>query len=135
MGEKKISFRSFMIRENMWWWTGYRTGKEGTIGLAELKKFCSKINCKVSNSVLREKFTKYDAPNTGEIGFDDFCNILQELLLGNKSLYLETFGRWVIFLIKVEFTQRYTRLNNRLPKFSHPYFYWYFYQNISVCMH
>ena len=95
-GGKKISFRSFRIRENMWW-TRYRTGKEGTIGLAELKKFCSKINCKVSNSVLREKFTKYDAPNTGEIGFDDFCNILQELLLGNKSLYLETFGRWVIF--------------------------------------
>ena len=95
-GEKKISFRSFRIHKNMRW-TRYRTGKEGTIGLAELKKFCSKINCKVSNSVLREKFTKYDAPNTGEIGFDDFCNILQELLLGNKSLYLETFGRWVIF--------------------------------------
>jgi len=89
---------SYKLHQERWFRKGFYemetwTGKEGTIGLAELKKFCSKINCKVSNSVLREKFTKYDAPNTGEIGFDDFCNILQELLLGNKSLYLETFGR------------------------------------------
>lgn len=68
------------------------TGKEGTIGLAELKKFCSKINCKVNNSTLRDKFTKYDSLSTGEIGFDDFCSILQELLIqGNKMMYQDTF--------------------------------------------
>ena len=36
---------------------------------------------------------------------------------------------------KERFTQRYTRHNNHKPKFYHPYFHWYFYQNTSVCMH
>ena len=63
-------------------------------GLAELKKFSSKVNCKVSNAVLREKFTKYDTLNTGEIGFDDFCNILQELLVNNKGIFKDTFGKF-----------------------------------------
>ena len=34
---------------------------------------------------------------------------------------------------KDKFTQHYIRPNNRLPKFGHPYFHWYFYQNTSVC--
>ena len=25
--------------------------------------------------------------------------------------------------------------NNHIPKIWHPYFYWYFYENTSVCMH
>ena len=36
---------------------------------------------------------------------------------------------------KVEFTQCYTRQINRKPKFCHPYFRWYFYQNTTVCKH
>ncbi len=90
---------SYKLHQERWFRKGFYemeswTGKEGTIGLAELKKFCSKINCKVNNSSLRDKFTKYDKLNTGEIGFDDFCNILQELMLGNKSLYQSTFSRY-----------------------------------------
>ena len=90
---------SYKLHQERWFRKGFYemtalTGKENTIGLAELKKFCAKVNCKVSNTVLREKFAKYDTLNTGEIGFDDFCNILQELLLGNKNIFKETFGRF-----------------------------------------
>ena len=94
-----VKSASYKLHQERWFRKGFYemeswTGKEGTIGLGELKKFCSKINCKISNSVLREKFTKYDKPNTGEIGFDDFCSILQELLLGNKALFKETFNNY-----------------------------------------
>ena len=54
-------------------------GKEGVIGVQELKKFMQKVNCKITTSVLKEKFSKYDIGNTGDIGFDDFCSVIQEL--------------------------------------------------------
>ena len=54
-------------------------GKEGVIGLQELKKLIQKVNCKTATNVLKEKFTKYDSGNTGDIGFDDFCSIIQDL--------------------------------------------------------
>lgn len=90
---------SYKLHQERWFRKGFYemeslTGKEGTIGLPELKKFMAKINCKVANNVLRDKFAKYDKISTGEIGFDDFCGILQELLLENKSIFKETFGKY-----------------------------------------
>ena len=38
--------------------------------------------------------------------------------------------RYLVKPPKVSFT----RHNNHTPKFYHPYFHWYFYQNTSVCM-
>ena len=94
-----VKAASYKLHQERWFRKGFYemealTGKEGTIGLAELKKFSSKVNCKVSNAVLREKFAKYDTLNTGEICFDDFRNILQELLVNNKGIFKETFGRF-----------------------------------------
>ena len=117
-----VKTASYKLHQERWFRKGFYemealTGKEGTIGkhlhtecpkkfwifmdffaffsgLAELKKFSSKVNCKVSNAVLREKFAKYDTLNTGEIGFDDFCNILQELLVNNKGIFKDTFGKF-----------------------------------------
>ena len=105
---------SYKLHQERWFRKGFYemtalTGKENTIGLTELKKFCAKVNCKVSNGVLREKFAKYDTLNTGEIGFDDFCNILQELLLGNKNIFKETFGRFCGSDGKRVSLQEYTR--------------------------
>jgi phosphatidylinositol phospholipase C gamma-1 len=54
-------------------------GKEGVIGLQELKKFMQKVNCKITTNILKEKFSKYDIGSTGDIGFDDFCSVIQEL--------------------------------------------------------
>ena len=53
-------------------------GKEGVITFNELKKFMQKVNCRVSNTALRDKFKKYDVKQTGDIFFDDFCSIFQE---------------------------------------------------------
>ena len=88
---------SYKLHQERWFRKGFYeielcANKDNSmIGLPELKKFLSKANCKVGNSILRDKFNKYDKCKTGEIGFDDFCSILQELLLGNKNLYKETF--------------------------------------------
>ena len=43
----------------------------------ELKKFMQRVNCRVTNTVLRDKFKNYDSNQTGEIFFDDFCSMLQ----------------------------------------------------------
>ena len=88
---------SYKLHQERWFRKGYYeielgANKENSmIGLPELKKFLSKANCKVANNTLKDKFTKYDKCKTGEIGFDDFCSILQELLLGNRNLFKETF--------------------------------------------
>ena len=57
-----------------------QTGKEGVLGLQDLKKYMQKVNHKISTSTLKEKFTKYDKNYVNEIGFDDFCSILQEVI-------------------------------------------------------
>jgi Ca2+-binding EF-hand superfamily protein len=36
-----------------------------------------KVNCKEPTSKLKDKFGKYDKCNTGDIGFDDFCSLIQ----------------------------------------------------------
>ena len=56
-----------------------QTGKEGVLGLQDLKKYMQKVNHKIPTATLREKFTKYDRNYVNEIGFDDFCSILQEV--------------------------------------------------------
>ena len=56
-----------------------QTGKEGVLGLQDLKKYMQKVNHKIPTSTLKEKFTKYDKNYVNEIGFDDFCSILQEV--------------------------------------------------------
>ena len=73
----------FRLHQERWFRKGFyemeTPGKEGVIGVQELKKFMQKVNCKITTSVLKEKFSKYDIGNTGDIGFDDFCSVIQEL--------------------------------------------------------
>ena len=44
-------------------------GKENFISLPELKKFMQKVNCKISNSSLKQKFHNYDTKKTGDLCF------------------------------------------------------------------
>ena len=46
----------------------------------DLKRFMQKVSLKMSTATLKEKFGRYDMDNTGEIGFDDFCSLLQDIL-------------------------------------------------------
>ena len=91
---------SYKLHQERWFRKGFYeienwANKDNSmIGLPELKKFLSKSNCKIGNSILRDKFNKYDQCKTGEIGFDDFCSILQEILLGDKNLYKEKFNKY-----------------------------------------
>ena len=55
-------------------------GREGTIVVQDLKRFMQKVSLKMNTATLKEKFGKYDLDNTGEIGFDDFCSLLQDIL-------------------------------------------------------
>lgn len=68
-------------------------GKEGVIGLQELKKFMARVNFKIPTNLLKEKFSKYDIGNTGDIGFDDFCSILQELNFP-RQLFRDVFNNF-----------------------------------------
>ena len=68
-------------------------GKEGVISFQELKKFMQKVNFKVSNSSLKDKFTKYDAKKTGEIFFDDFCSMFQDLVF-SPSMFSSNFAKY-----------------------------------------
>ena len=61
-------------------------GREGTIGLPELKKFTQKISYKITTNALKERFSKFDRNGSGEISFDDFSNLLQELLF-DKNMF------------------------------------------------
>ena len=36
-----------------------QTGKEGVLGLQDLKKYMQKVNHKIPTATLKEKFTKY----------------------------------------------------------------------------
>ena len=58
----------------------------GTIVVQDLKRFMQKVSLKMNTATLKEKFSKQDKDNTGEIGFDDFCSLLQDLL----------FSKWVV---------------------------------------
>ena len=58
----------------------------GTIVVQDLKRFMQKASLKMNTATLKEKFSKQDKDNTGEIGFDDFCSLLQDLL----------FSKWVV---------------------------------------
>ncbi|CAB4059466.1 PLCG1 [Lepeophtheirus salmonis] len=90
-----VATASYKHEQERWFRKGFYQfeipGKEGCLGLTELKKFLHKISYKIPNSVLKEKFGKYDRSSTGEISFDDFCNILQELLL-TRDLFKDVFG-------------------------------------------
>ena len=70
-------------------------GKEGTIALPELKKFMQKVNCKIPNGALKDKFNKFDTKKSGDnaIYFDDFCTLFQELVF-SEPLYTANFGRY-----------------------------------------
>ena len=65
---------SYKLHQERWFRKGFYDMEKhsGTIGLQELKKYMQKINCKVSTSVLRDKFNKYDTNSTGEIGKNKF---------------------------------------------------------------
>ena len=68
-------------------------GKEGTISSPELKKFLTKVNCKLPNKTLKEK-TGLDAKNSsGDIYFDDFCTILQDIIF-SPGLFTSTFSAY-----------------------------------------
>ncbi|TRY67123.1 hypothetical protein TCAL_13126 [Tigriopus californicus] len=62
--------------------------REGLLTLSDLKKFMQKISCKMATSTLKEKFSQYDRNHSGEIGFDDFCALLQDVLF-DKQLFKE----------------------------------------------
>lgn len=68
-------------------------GKEGVISFHELKKFMQKVNYKASNSALWEKFTKYDAKKTGDIFFDDFCSMFQDIVFC-QSMFESNFAKY-----------------------------------------
>jgi len=68
-------------------------GKEGTIALPELKKFMQKVNCKIPTSALKEKFNKFDSKKTGDIYFDDFCSMFQELVF-SEQMFLSNFKQY-----------------------------------------
>ena len=68
-------------------------GKEGVISLAELKKFMQKVNCKIPNATLKEKFRERDPKNTGDLYFDDFCSMFQDLVF-SPALFDSTFARF-----------------------------------------
>ena len=61
-------------------------GREGTIGMPELKKFMQKISYKITTSALKERFSKFDTANSGDISFDDFLQLLSEILF-DRALF------------------------------------------------
>ena len=67
-------------------------GKEGVISFQELKKFMQKVNYKVSASALKDKFTVYDTKKSGEIFFDDFCSMFQDLVF-SQTMFSSNFSR------------------------------------------
>ena len=68
-------------------------GKEGVISLPELKKFMQKVNCKIPNSTLKEKFREFDSKNTGDLYFDDFCSMFQDLVF-SSSVFSSNFSQY-----------------------------------------
>ena len=68
-------------------------GKEGVISLPELKKFMQKVNCKIPNSTLKEKFREFDSKNTGDLYFDDFCSMFQDLVF-SSSMFGSNFNQY-----------------------------------------
>jgi len=68
-------------------------GKEGTIALPELKKFMQKVNCKIPTSALKEKINKFDTKKTGDIYFDDFCSMFQELVF-SEQMFISNFSQY-----------------------------------------
>ncbi len=79
-------------------------GKEGVIGLQELKKFMQRVNFKIPTNLLKEKFSKYDIGNTGDIGFDDFCSVLQELNFP-RQLFRDVFNNFSVDSKRVTITE------------------------------
>ena len=59
-------------------------GNEGTISFQELKKFLSKNNCKIPTRQLKEKLSAFLSKNTGDIYFDDFCTVLQDIVFSPR---------------------------------------------------
>ena len=51
--------------------------RENIISFQDLKKFLSKVNCKVPTRQLKEKLAALDSKTSGDIYFDDFCSVLQ----------------------------------------------------------
>jgi len=68
-------------------------GKEGTIALPELKKFLQKVNCKIPNSSLKEKFNMFDTKKSGDIYFDDFCQMFRDLVF-SEHMFSHNFGKY-----------------------------------------
>ena len=68
-------------------------GKEGTISSTELKKFLTKVNCKLPNKLLKEKTGLDTKNNCGDIYFDDFCTILQDIIF-SPSLFTNNFSSY-----------------------------------------
>ena len=68
-------------------------GKEGVISLPELKKFMQKVNCKITSSSLKEKFHNYDTKKTGDLYFDDFCSMFQDLVFSGP-MFTSNFSKY-----------------------------------------
>ena len=68
-------------------------GKEGTITFQELKKFLAKVNCKIPTRQLKEKLSTFDSKNTGDIYFDDFCTVLQDIIF-SPSMFSSNFSSY-----------------------------------------
>ena len=68
-------------------------GKENTISFQELKKFLSKVNCKVPTRQLKEKLAALDSKTSGDIYFDDFCSLLQDIIF-SSSMFTNNFSNY-----------------------------------------
>lgn len=66
-------------------------GREGVVTLPDLKKFMQRVSLKVSTSSLRERFSRCDVAASGEIIFDDFGQIAQQLLF-DRGIFADSFA-------------------------------------------
>ena len=85
-------------------------GKENTISFQELKKFLTKVNCKVPTRQLKEKLATLDSKNTtGDIYFDDFCSVLQDIIF-SSTMFSTNFSSYSTDGKKVTLHEFYTFL-------------------------
>ena len=84
-----------------------KPGRESIISVQELKKFLSKVHCKISTKQLKEKLEKlsaFDSKNTGDIYFDPFCSVLQDIIF-SETMFARDFSCYSSDDKKISLTQ------------------------------
>ena len=96
----------------------------------------ARVNSKVSNTALRDKFNNYDTKRSGDIFFDDFCSMLQVcfrdwhtleiiiwilnnffVLQNNQAKNISKYDAWIFCAL--EYKQRQFYASNFFLKFLH----------------